>query len=92
VCTGDLLVHDWAPNDNGDKILYVFDCGDLGADESRIRLQSEELDQWAWVPIDKLDSYVISRLVRRIRQAYNALREGKTRYLEHGEPALPSGG
>jgi site-specific DNA recombinase len=25
-----LLVHDWAPNDSeGDKVLYVFDCGEL---------------------------------------------------------------
>jgi ADP-ribose pyrophosphatase YjhB (NUDIX family) len=32
-----LLVHDWAPNDaEGDKILYVFDCGKLGQDQSRM--------------------------------------------------------
>lgn len=26
-----LLVHDWAPSDvEGDKLLYIFDCGELG--------------------------------------------------------------
>src|ERR1700733_1082989 len=41
-----LLVHDWAPNDKeGDKILYVFDCGELGGGEQRMRLDGAEIDQ-----------------------------------------------
>src|ERR1700730_1422031 len=41
-----LLIHDWAPNDSeGDKILYVFDCGELGEDENRIRLDGVEIDK-----------------------------------------------
>ena len=47
-----LLVVDWAPHVNeGDKILYVFDCGELGADENRIQLAGDELDRWEWVPV-----------------------------------------
>lgn len=31
------LVQDWAPSDaEGDKILYVFSCGDPGADAAAI--------------------------------------------------------
>ncbi|MFC5111998.1 NUDIX domain-containing protein [Kibdelosporangium philippinense] len=41
-----LLVHDWAPSETeGDKILYVFDCGDLGNDERNIRLDGVEIDK-----------------------------------------------
>ena len=83
-----LLVHDWAPNDHGDKILYVFGCGSLGEDETRIQLQADELDRWAWVPVSQLEDFVIPRLVRRITQAHKAFTDGNTRYLERGEPVL----
>ncbi|WP_433757303.1 NUDIX domain-containing protein [Nocardia sp. CA-135398] len=83
-----LLVHDWAPSEtDGDKILYVFDCGDLGSDEPAITLQEAELDRWAWVPLAKLDDYLIPRLARRLRQAHIARSVSRTVYLEHGEPA-----
>ncbi|MEU0508831.1 MULTISPECIES: NUDIX hydrolase [Amycolatopsis] len=86
-----LLIQDWAPNEKeGDKILYVFSCGDLGSDEQAIQLDNDELDHWEWVPVDKLDEYVIPRLARRLSQAYRASTEGTTLYLEHGEPALPA--
>ncbi|MEV6321569.1 NUDIX hydrolase [Nocardia sp. NPDC051787] len=82
-----LLVHDWAPSPgDGDKILYVFDCGELGNEEA-INLQPSELDRWDWVPVDKLDDYAIPRLVRRLRQAHAAHSQCRTTYLEHGEPA-----
>lgn len=85
-----LLVQDWAPNEKeGDKILYVFDCGKLGDDEQRITLDGEELDRWEWVPVDQLSEYVIPRLERRLTRAHAATRDNTTLYLEHGEPALP---
>ncbi|MFD4191793.1 NUDIX domain-containing protein [Amycolatopsis thermoflava] len=84
-----LLIQDWAPNEKeGDKILYVFSCGDLGSDEQAIQLDNDELDHWEWVPVEKLDEYVIPRLARRLAQAYRASMDGITLYLEHGEPAL----
>jgi 8-oxo-dGTP pyrophosphatase MutT (NUDIX family) len=84
-----MLVHDWAPSaEEGDKLLYVFDCGALGPDEHRIRLDGSELDQWRWIDIAKIDDYVVPRLSRRLNQAYQAYELGATFYLEHGEPAL----
>lgn len=81
-----LLVHDWAPNPGeGDKILYLFDCGELG-DEQVIVLQDSELDRWEWVSVGRLDDIVIPRLARRIRQGHIACIENSVRYLEHGEP------
>ncbi len=82
-----LLVHDWAPRPGeGDKVLYVFDCGVLGAEERTIRLQTTELDAWQWVPVADIDDYVTPRLARRVRQAHLAYIDGCPRYLEHGRP------
>ncbi|MEV0337707.1 NUDIX hydrolase [Nocardia sp. NPDC050713] len=84
-----LMVHDWAPTPKeGDKVLYLFDCGPLGEDESKIQLQESEIDRWEWVHIDQLDEYVIPRLSRRIRQAHVAYEKGRTIYLEHGDPIM----
>lgn len=80
-----LIAVDWAPNDReGDKLLFLFSCGDLGDDEQRIQLAADELDRWEWVPLDHLDDYVIPRLARRIRAAA-ALSGSSGAYLEHGE-------
>ncbi len=85
-----LLIVDWAPHvHEGDKILYVFDFGELGADESRIQLASHELDRWQWVPVRQLPDYVIPRLARRLTSAHHARSAEKPVYLEHGEPVLP---
>jgi 8-oxo-dGTP diphosphatase len=82
-----MLACDWAPNDSeGDKILFMYDCGPLGDDESRIQLDGVELDAYEWVNLAKLGDYVIPRLDRRVRQAHAAWRDGATLYLEHGTP------
>jgi ADP-ribose pyrophosphatase YjhB (NUDIX family) len=84
-----LLVVDWAPNDGeGDKILYIFDCGPLGDDEAHIKLAGDELDLWEWIPIGQVADYVIPRLHRRITRAYDARSAGMSLYLEHGELVL----
>jgi 8-oxo-dGTP pyrophosphatase MutT (NUDIX family) len=83
-----LLVVDWAPSDGeGDKILYVFGCGQLG-DTNQIELRDGELDQWKWVSIDEVADYVIPRLARRLTQAYEAHKSSSFLYLEHGAPIL----
>ncbi|MFD4673727.1 NUDIX domain-containing protein [Lentzea sp. NPDC058450] len=81
-----LIAVDWAPNETeGDKVLWLFDCGDLGDDEQRITLDTAELDRWEWIPAERVPEYVIPRLARRIGQALRARRNGYTVYLEHGE-------
>lgn len=83
-----LLVHDWAPSDaEGDKLLYVFDCGDLGEDEQRVRLDGGEIDSAEWVPVDDVANRAIPRLARRLASAYRAHVCGVSFYLEHGEIA-----
>lgn len=79
-----LISVDWAPHEReGDKLLFLFDCGDLGDDEQCIRLDGHELDRWAWVELDQLDGYVLPRIARRLRSA--AAKGTSASYLEHGE-------
>jgi 8-oxo-dGTP diphosphatase len=84
-----LLVHDWAPSDaEGDKILYLFDCGELGEDEKRIRFDGVEIDYAEWVAVGDLNRYVIPRLVHRLTAAYQAYKSDVTIYLEYGQPRV----
>jgi len=81
-----LLAVDWAPNEGeGDKVLWLFDCGALGDDEQRIKLDGSELDRWEWVPVASIGDYLIPRLARRLSQAHAAHVGGDTAYLEHGD-------
>jgi 8-oxo-dGTP pyrophosphatase MutT (NUDIX family) len=81
-----LLIHDWAPSDSeGDKILYIFDCGELGDDERGIRPNGIEIDHTEWVAINRLGDYVIPRLERRLVHAHRAYTSDVILYLEHGQ-------
>ncbi|HZS23276.1 MAG TPA: NUDIX hydrolase [Pseudonocardiaceae bacterium] len=76
-----LLAVDWAPSENeGDKLLFLFDCGELGDDKSRIQLDNVELDRHKWVELSELGDFVIDRIARRI----NSVAAGGPQYLEHG--------
>jgi 8-oxo-dGTP diphosphatase len=80
-----LLVNDRAPNGaEGDKVLYIFDCGELGEDERKIHLDDVEVDKVDWVPVGDLPSFVIPRLACRLTHAYHAYESGEVLYLEHG--------
>jgi 8-oxo-dGTP pyrophosphatase MutT (NUDIX family) len=87
-----LLVNDWAPSDSeGEKILFVFYCGDMGNDEGNICLDNPEIDSTAWVSVHDLPRYVIPRLTRRLTSAFQAYKSGEVMYLEHGIPVLATG-
>lgn len=80
-----LVAVDWAPSETeGDKLLFLFDCGELGADESQIRLDDGELDRWEWVELALLEQYVVDRIARRIK---STVATGAS-YFEHGEAAV----
>lgn len=77
-----LIAVDWAPSDSeGDKLLFLFDCGEIGKDQ--ITLDRRELDRWEWVELARIDHYVVDRIGRRIRSAVTS-----ALYLEHGMPAV----
>jgi 8-oxo-dGTP pyrophosphatase MutT (NUDIX family) len=83
---GELLVVDWAPSDReGDKILFVFDGGELSAEQlAAIRVDGVEIDGFAYHRRTALSSLLIPRLARRVDAAVNARSKGETVYLEHG--------
>ncbi|MFJ4520049.1 NUDIX domain-containing protein [Streptomyces sp. NPDC088810] len=84
---GRLLAVDWAPNEaEGDKVLYLFDGGQLTQDHlEAITLQPEELKSFAFVPPKQITERTIPRLARRILAAAEARNEAAPVYLEHGQ-------
>ncbi|GIH17084.1 NUDIX hydrolase [Rugosimonospora africana] len=86
---GPLLVVDWAPTENdGDKVLYVFDGGSLSADDlRRIVFEDGEIDGYRYVEPSELESLAPARLVRRLHAAVIAKKSGRTIYTEHGREA-----
>ncbi|MGK5546289.1 NUDIX domain-containing protein [Streptomyces sp. URMC 127] len=85
---GPLLVVDWAPNDaEGDKVLYVFDGGELQPEDlNAIKPDGEEVLAAEFHPADAVDQLLIPRLARRVKRAITARHETHPQYLEHGEP------
>ncbi|MEU6098120.1 NUDIX hydrolase [Streptomyces sp. NPDC047079] len=84
---GRLLAVDWAPNEaEGDKVLYLFDGGQLSQDDlAAITLQPEELKSFAFVSSEEIVERTIPRLARRILAAAEARNEAAPVYLEHGQ-------
>ncbi|WP_405697863.1 NUDIX hydrolase [Streptomyces coelicoflavus] len=84
---GRLLAVDWAPNEvEGDKVLYLFDGGQLSqAQLASIELQQDELKSFDFVAADQLPERTIPRLARRIGAAVSSRTNTAPAYLEHGE-------
>ncbi|WP_326652596.1 NUDIX hydrolase [Streptomyces sp. NBC_01750] len=82
-----LLAVDWAPNPNeGDKVLYLFEGGQLAPEElARITLQPDELKSYAFLDPSEIDERTIPRLARRIHAAIEARLAVAPVYLEHGQ-------
>ncbi|MFF4041613.1 NUDIX domain-containing protein [Streptomyces sp. NPDC001816] len=83
-----LLAVDWAPSDaEGDKVLYLFDGGQLTPETlAGVTLQADELKSFAFLAPDEVAEQTIPRLARRIRAAIEARSSGAAPiYLEHGQ-------
>lgn len=83
---GRLLVVDWAPNEReGDKILWIFDGGELTEEQhAKIHVDGVEIDKYAYHHRSELDTLLIPRLARRVHAAIDARAKGETYYLERG--------
>jgi 8-oxo-dGTP diphosphatase len=83
---GQLLVADWAPSQaEGDKILFVFDGGDMAPDVAEaVVLPEDELSDWRFHEEGDLEAALVPRLARRVVAALDARRNSSTTYLEHG--------
>lgn len=78
-----LLAVDWAPvQREGEKILFIFDAGQLSTDqEAAIKLREEEIASYGFYTLAEIEKRTPPRLSRRIAQAAQA---DSTRYLEDG--------
>ncbi len=83
---GSLLVVDWAPADEeGDKLLFIFDAGILNEKQQRhITFQDGEIAEVRFLALDETEPYVPPRLARRIRTAVDARHQQRGSYAEHG--------
>jgi 8-oxo-dGTP pyrophosphatase MutT (NUDIX family) len=92
---GRLLVVDWAPHPHdGDRVLYVFDGGELAPEDlAAVRLDADELAEYSFHTVEEATAVLVPRLARRLSAAVRARNEGRTLYLEHGqEPGEPQHG
>jgi 8-oxo-dGTP diphosphatase len=78
-----LLVVHWMPPDDPRRatFAFVFDCGTL-SDRNAVRLQAEELDDFAFLPIDQAASRMAPPGARRLTRAWQARESGHPAYLE----------
>jgi len=91
---GELLCVDWAPHpDEGDKLLFIFDGGQLRAEQvDQIRFVDGEITEYRFATSDEIDELTIPRLARRLRAAIEAQATQCTVYLENGVGAGPAAG
>ncbi|SBW16977.1 NUDIX domain-containing protein [Protofrankia symbiont of Coriaria ruscifolia] len=88
---GRLLAVDWVPpQDDGRPALvnFVFDGGTLTAHdaEHRLHLQADELTAWRLCTPTECDQLLAPYMAQRIHACADALRTGRTAYLQHGRP------
>lgn len=85
---GPVLVVDWAPWDEGDKILFVFDGGVLTNDQiASIHVDGVEIAEIEFHHPDRLDDILIPRLARRLKAALAVRDSTHMAYLENGSAA-----
>jgi 8-oxo-dGTP diphosphatase len=89
---GRLLAVDWAPSEReGDKLLWVFDGGELTRQQlDTIQVDGVEIGEHAFHDRDALNALLIPRLARRLHAAIDARAKGETVYLEHGARVEPA--
>ena len=82
---GRLLVVDWAPHPaEGDKLLFIFDGGELGGSDAEVvSADREEIGAVRFADSTELEELLPERLHDRVR---SALTVGMDTYLEHGNP------
>jgi 8-oxo-dGTP diphosphatase len=87
---GRLLVVDYTSESEEytEALMWVFDGGILSELQiSSIKLPASELKSFRFVDLLELEPFVIPRMFRRLEQAFHALQNNQTLYLENQLPA-----
>ena len=86
---GRLLVVDWAPSGDDEKIVFVFEGAVLGAEtQAKIRLNPDSASGFSFYEPERASDpeMLMTRPIRRIEAAVPARAAQRIAYLEHGEP------
>jgi ADP-ribose pyrophosphatase YjhB (NUDIX family) len=89
VSVGRLLVVDYTKEneDFTEALMWVFDGGVLNDTQIlSIKLPASELKSYRFVDLLELEQFVIPRMKRRLEQAFFALQNNQTLYLENQLP------
>jgi 8-oxo-dGTP diphosphatase len=89
---GRLLAVDWAPHPaEGDKLLFIFDGGELTeATFAALVVDGVEISAAEFHQAGVLQALMPERLSRRLHTALAAAHQGTTAYAEHGQtPQTP---
>jgi ADP-ribose pyrophosphatase YjhB (NUDIX family) len=90
VSVGRLLVVDYTSEneDFTEALMWVFDGGILSDVQiSSIKLPDAELKSFRFVDLKELEQFVTLKKTRRLEQAFHALQNNQTLYLENQLPA-----
>ena len=82
-----LLVVDWVPQHGAwpDGVMFIFDGGQLDQDQFEgIKIAEGEILAADFMHLDEAAPLIRPSMVRRLREAIIALKEGHPRYLEFG--------
>jgi 8-oxo-dGTP pyrophosphatase MutT (NUDIX family) len=81
-----LLAVQWMPPDGLRRatFAFVFDCGTL-ADPGLVRIQTEELDDFAFLPLGEATARMVPSGASRLAKAWQARAEGSPAYLESSD-------
>jgi 8-oxo-dGTP pyrophosphatase MutT (NUDIX family) len=87
---GRMLVVDWAPHpDDGDKVLFVLDGGQLTPKHiAQIKLDPAEIAEHGYHDPALLGQLLVPRLADRIATAIRIVSSGQTVYLERGQERM----
>ena len=84
----DLLIVDYynGTETSTESLNFIFYGGILNASSiNEIKLPPEELENYKFINVERIEAYLSGRLLRRVKQAIIALDEKKTLYLEEQE-------
>lgn len=83
VTAGVLLAVGWIPSDGSRRarFAFTFDCGSVH-DPQDIHLDAQEIDGFAFLPLDKALPLLSPVGARRLQAAWQARRTGLPSYLE----------
>lgn len=88
-----LLIVDYSPNGKNyaEGLEFIFDGGFVSDEQiANIKLPSDELSEYKFVPENQLESLLVSRLYYRVLKSLSAQKYNSTYYTESQKGVFPN--